>query len=52
VGGVIEHVVDGVRAFFRGDLTTSPAARGLFRAVALVVVGVLVGPRTFRRASA
>jgi ABC-2 type transport system permease protein len=48
----LKHVVDGVRAFFRGDLATSTAAWGLLWAVGLVAVGVLVGTRTFRRESA
>ena len=48
----LKHIVDGVRAFFRGDLGTSVAGWGLFWAAALVLVGVLVGTRTFRRESA
>jgi ABC-2 type transport system permease protein len=48
----LKHIVDGVRAFFRGDLGTSTAGWGLFWAAVLVVVGVLVGTRTFRRESA
>ena len=48
----LKHIVDGVRAFFRGDLASSTAGWGLFWAVVLVVVGVLVGTRTFRRESA
>ena len=48
----LKHVVDGVRAFFRGDLATSTAAWGLLWAVGLVAAGVLVGTRTFRRESA
>jgi len=48
----LKHVVDGVRAFFRGDLATSTAAWGLVWAVGLVAAGVLVGTRTFRRESA
>jgi ABC-2 type transport system permease protein len=47
----LKHIVDGVRAFFRGDLATSTAGWGLFWAAALVLVGVLVGTRTFRRES-
>jgi ABC-2 type transport system permease protein len=47
----LKHIVDGVRAFFRGDLATSAAGWGLFWAAALVLVGVLVGTRTFRRES-
>ena len=48
----LKHVVDGVRAFFRGDITTSTAAWGLLWTVALVAVGVVFGTRTFRRESA
>src|SRR3954462_3701058 len=48
----LKHVVDGVRAFFRGDLATSTAAWGLVWAVGLVAAGVLVGHRRFRRESA
>ncbi len=48
----LKHVVDGVRAFFRGDVTTSAGAWGLASTVLLVAVGFLVGTRTFRRESA
>jgi ABC-2 type transport system permease protein len=48
----LKHVVDGVRAFFRGDLATATAGWGLVWAAALVLVGLLVGARTFRRESA
>jgi ABC-2 type transport system permease protein len=48
----IKHVVDGVRALFRGDLTTSTTGWGLFATLALVTVGLFVGTRTFRRESA
>ena len=47
----LKHVVDGVRAFFRGDLATATAVWGLAWALGLVAVGVLVGTRTFRRES-
>jgi ABC-2 type transport system permease protein len=48
----LKHVVDGIRAFFRGDLTTSVGGWGLVWALGLVVIGLLVGTRTFRRESA
>jgi ABC-2 type transport system permease protein len=48
----LKHVVDGVRAFFLGDIGTPTAWWGLVATVALVVVGLAVGTRTFRRESA
>ena len=48
----LKHVVDGVRAFFLGDIGTSTAWWGLVATVALVVLGLVVGTRTFRRESA
>jgi ABC-2 type transport system permease protein len=48
----LKHVVDGVRAFFRGDLTSSTAGWGLVATLGLVTVGLIVGTRTFRRESA
>ena len=48
----IKHVVDGVRAFFRGDIASSTSLWGLAFALALVAVGVAFGARTFRRESA
>jgi ABC-2 type transport system permease protein len=48
----LKHVVDGIRAFFRGDLTTSVGGWGLVWALGLVAAGLLVGTRTFRRESA
>jgi ABC-2 type transport system permease protein len=48
----LKHVVDGVRAFFRGDLAGSASGWGLVSTVALVTVGLVVGARTFRRESA
>jgi ABC-2 type transport system permease protein len=48
----LKHVVDGARAFFRGDLTSSTAGWGLAATLGLVTVGLLVGTRTFRRESA
>ena len=48
----LKHVVDGVRAMFRGDLGSATTGWGLLATVALVAVGLLVGTRTFRRESA
>lgn len=46
------YVVDGERAIFRGDLTSSTTMWGLAVTVALVVIGITVGTRTFKRESA
>jgi ABC-2 type transport system permease protein len=48
----LKHVVDAVRSLFRGDVATSATGWGVASAVALVVVGLVVGTRTFRRESA
>src|SRR3954468_10175552 len=48
----LKHIVDGIRALFRGDLGSSVAGWGIVWALVLVAVGVLVGTRTFRRESA
>jgi ABC-2 type transport system permease protein len=48
----LKHVVDGLRAMFRGDLATGTAGWGLFATIALVVAGLWFGVRTFRRESA
>jgi ABC-2 type transport system permease protein len=48
----LKHVVDGLRAMFRGDLATSTSWWGLVATVALVVVGLWFGAHTFRRESA
>ena len=47
-----KHVVDGVRAAFRGDLGATDSWVGLLITVALVFLGVWYGTRTFRRESA
>lgn len=47
-----KHVVDGVRAVFRGDFWTAETLWGLVRAIILAVAGVWLGARTFRRQSA
>ena len=46
------HVVDGARAIFAGDLTSSTTLWGLVVTLVLVAVGVTAGTRTFRRESA
>jgi ABC-2 type transport system permease protein len=48
----LKHVVDGVRAFFGGDLGGGTAWWGLGLTAALVVLGFWFGTRTFRRESA
>lgn len=48
----LKHVVEGVRAAFRGDVTTSTSMWGLVAALGLVAAGMAVGTRTFRRESA
>jgi ABC-2 type transport system permease protein len=48
----LKHVVDAVRSLFQGDVTASATGWGVACAVGLVVVGLFVGTRTFRRESA
>ena len=48
----LKHVVDGVRAMFRGELTDPVALWGVGITVALVAVGLAIGTRVFRRESA
>jgi ABC-2 type transport system permease protein len=48
----LKHVVEGLRAMFRGDLWSSSAALGLSMTVLLVGLGTWFGTRTFRRESA
>jgi ABC-2 type transport system permease protein len=48
----LTHVVDGVRAIFRGELVSSDAWLGSAITVALLVVGVLYGGWVFRKESA
>jgi ABC-2 type transport system permease protein len=48
----LKHVVDGVRAYFTGDIGTSAGFWGLVATIGLVVVGVWYGTLTFRRESA
>ena len=48
----LKHVVDGVRAAFRGDIASATTAWGVVATLALVIAGLLVGTRTFRRETA
>jgi ABC-2 type transport system permease protein len=48
----LTYVVDGVRALFLGDVWDASVGWGLFAALALALVSVLIGRRTFRRESA
>ena len=46
-----KHVVDGVRAFFRGDIGTPTTFWGVFATVCLAAAGLWLGTRTFQRES-
>jgi ABC-2 type transport system permease protein len=46
------HVVDAVRAVFRGDVWTAETLWGTLWALALAAVGIGIGTRTFRRQNA
>jgi len=48
----LKHVVEGLRAMFRGDLWSTSALLGIGLTLLLVVVGTWFGTRTFRRESA
>jgi len=48
----LTHVVDGVRAVFRNEMTSSESLIGIGVTVALVALGVLYGARVFRKESA
>jgi ABC-2 type transport system permease protein len=48
----LKHVVDAVRSLFQGDIATSATGWGVASAVGLVIVGLYVGTRTFRRETA
>lgn len=48
----ITHIVNGIRAVFRGDLGEADVVWGAGLAVVLAVLGVIVGRRTFARLSA
>jgi ABC-2 type transport system permease protein len=45
----LKHVVDGIRAEFLGELSTATSLWGYGLTIALVVVGIWFGTRTFRR---
>lgn len=47
----LSHIVDGVRALFRGEFAQPDVAWGIGFAVLLAVVGLLVGRRTFQKES-
>lgn len=47
-----KHVVDGVRAVFRGDLLSSQTLWGVLWSIVLAVAGLWIGTRTFRRQNA
>jgi ABC-2 type transport system permease protein len=48
----LTHIVDGVRAVFRGEIGSSESLLGAGLTVALLVVGMFYGARVFRRESA
>lgn len=48
----LKHIVDGVRAIFRGDIVSGAAGWGVLLTVAMIAVGLVVGARTFQRESA
>ena len=48
----LKHIVEGVRALFRGDISSSTSLWGLFWVVLLTVLGLWAGARTFRKESA
>jgi ABC-2 type transport system permease protein len=48
----LTHIVDGVRAMYRGELGSTDAWLGAVLTIGLLVVGVLYGGRVFRKESA
>jgi ABC-2 type transport system permease protein len=48
----LTHIVDGVRAVFRGEMASNEALLGVGLTLVLVVVGVIYGARVFRKESA
>jgi ABC-2 type transport system permease protein len=48
----LTHIVDGVRALYRGELGSADVGLGAVLTVVLLVVGVLYGTRVFRKESA
>ncbi len=47
-----KHVVDGVRAVFRGDLLSGQTFWGVLWSIVLAAAGLWIGTRTFRRQNA
>ncbi|MFC7624685.1 ABC transporter permease [Microlunatus sp. GCM10028923] len=47
-----KHIVDGVRAVFRGDLLSGQTFWGVLWAIVLAAAGLWIGTRTFRRQNA
>lgn len=45
----LKHIVEGIRAVFRGELTSATAIWAYLLTAALVAVGLWYGTRTFRR---
>ncbi len=48
----LTHIVDGVRAMYRGEIGSSDAWLGTVLTLALLVLGVFYGTRVFRKESA
>ena len=48
----VKHVVDGVRAVFRGDIWSWTTFWGAFWTIAMVAAGLWVGTRVFRKQNA
>ncbi len=48
----LTHIVDGVRAVFRGEITSAESLLGMTLTVALLVLGIVYGSLVFRTESA
>ncbi len=48
----VTHIVDGVRALFKGEFVTAQTAWGVVWALVLFFVGVWIGTRTYRKENA
>ncbi len=48
----IKHIVDGIRELFKGDLWTPVTFWAVIWTLILVVAGLWIGTRTFRRQNA
>ncbi len=48
----VTHIVDGVRALFKGEFVTVQTAWGVVWALVLFVAGVWIGTRTYRKENA